>query len=166
MVRKLLDEDSVKDVKYGAPLYNFIDPTKKENKKGYIPPFKVGFSSKDTAVKFRDASLKKAKEEGSEYKETYFSFYQSFGTKVRSILMWGLCDVIKTDEKEVWVNQQASKHTLQIKENGRIVRSLSFVKAMIKFKDKVPQKAIDEATKVAKKHFFGKLEKTFIVLKD
>jgi hypothetical protein len=166
LVKKLLNDTAVKDVKYAATLYNFIDPTKKDNKEGYIPPFKIGFSSKDTAVKFRDAALKKAKEDGSEYKDTYFTFYQSFGTKVRSILMWGLCDAIKTDEKEVWVNQQASKPTLQIKENGRIVKSLTFVKAMTEYKDKVPQKAIEEATKVAKKHFFGKLEKTFIVLKD
>jgi hypothetical protein len=166
LVKKLLDDKSAGDVKYGAPLYNYIDPTKKENKEGYIPPFKVGFSCKDTAIRFRDAALKKAKEEGSEYKETYFTFFQSFGTKVRSILMWGLCDAMKTKEKEMWVTQQAAKPVLQIKENGRITKSLSFVKAMTEFKDKIPEKTIEEATKVAKKHFFGKLEKTFIVLKD
>jgi hypothetical protein len=133
---------------------------------GLVPPFKIGFSAKDVAVKFRDEAVKKAKEDGSEYKDTYFSFYQSIGTKVRCVLMWAICDVIKSTERECWVTQNLAKPTLQIKEGGRIIKSLTFVKAVNEYRDKIPAKAIEEATKIAKKHFSGKLEKTFIVLKD
>ncbi len=166
LVTKFTDTETTKCVKFAAPLYNFIDPSKKDNKEGYIPPFKIGFSSKDAAVRFRDAAVKKAKEDGSEYKDTYFTFYQSVGTKVRCMLMWSVCDIIKTENREAWVNQQVPKPTLQIKEGGKIVKSLSFVKTIEEYKEKIPEKAIEEATKVAKKHYYGKLEKTFIVLKD
>ncbi len=166
LVKTFLNEDAAAGVKYAAPLYSFVDPTKKDNKEGLVPPFKIGFSSKDMAVKFRDMAVKKAKEEGSEYKDTYFSFYQSFGTKIRSLLMWGICDTIKTKDRECWVNQNLAKPTLQIKEDGRIVKTLSFVRAMTDYKDKIPAKTIEEATKLAKKHFAGNIQKIFLVLKD
>jgi hypothetical protein len=53
-----------------------------------------------------------------------------------------------------------------MKENGRITESLTFVKAMVKYGDKVPVKAIEEATKLAKKSFGGNLKETFVILKD
>ncbi len=166
IVKEFLDQEAANNVKYCAPLYSFVDPTKKDNKAGLVPPFKVGFASKDVAVRFRDAAVKKAKETDSPYKDTYFSFYQSFGTKVRCLLMWGICDSLKTPLRECWVNQNLAKPTLQIKENGRITKTLNFVKAMSEYKDKIPGKTIEEATKIAKKHFSGNLEKIFMVLKD
>jgi hypothetical protein len=166
LVAKILDEEAVNLVKYGATLYATIDPTKKDNMAGLIPPFKIGFSSKEVAVKFRDTAVKKAKEEGSEFKNTYFTFFQSPGTRVRVMLMWSVAGALKTDANETWVTQNNSKPLLQVKEGNKIVKSLTFVKTMLAYKDKVSQKAIDEATKLAKKHFSGKLEKTFIVLKD
>jgi hypothetical protein len=170
LVKDILDEEAAKNVKYAAPLYSFVDPTKKDNGAGLVPPFKIGFSSKEIGVKFRDAAVKKAKEEGSTYKDTYFSFYQCFGTKVRSILLWGAVEAAKGPEKdsgrEVWVTQNSPKPALQVKEGGKIVKTISFVKAMTDYKGKIPQKTIDEAYKIARKHFAGKLEKTFLVLKD
>ncbi len=166
LVKEILDEEASKAVKYAAPLYSYIDHTKKDNKEGLVPPFKVGFAYKDVACRFKEAAVKKSKEEGSTYKQTYFTFYQSFGTKIRSILMWGACDSIKTTEKEAWVNMGAAKPTLQIKEGGRIIKTLTFVQAMNEYKGKIPTKALEEAAKLAKKHFPGKIEKTFIVIKD
>ncbi len=77
-----------------------------------------------------------------------------------------ILDALKTDQNEVWINQTLAKPTLQVKEGGKITKTLSFVKVITEYKDKIPQKAIDEATKVAKKTFAGNLEKTFLVLKD
>jgi hypothetical protein len=166
IVAKILDQDAAKTVKYGAPLYSFIDPTKKDNAAGLVPPFKIGFSSKEAAVRFREAALRKAKEVGSNYKNTYFTFFQSAGTRVRTMLLWSLVDGLKTETREAWVAQNASKPTLQVKENGRITDSLTFVKAMTKYGDKIPRKTIEEATKLAKKNFSGNLKETFVVLED
>jgi hypothetical protein len=153
-------------VKYGAPLYSFIDPTKKDNAAGLVPPFKIGFSSKEVAIRFREAALKQAKEANSVYKNTYFTFFQSAGTRVRTMLLWSLVDGLKTETREAWVAQNAAKPTLQVKENGRISESLTFVKAMTKYGDKIPKKTIEEATKLAKKNFTGNLKETFVVLED
>jgi hypothetical protein len=165
LVAKILDQAAAKEVRYAAPLFAFIDPSKKDNRPGLIPPFKIGFSTKDGAVRFREAALKKSKEEGSEFKETYFSYFQSTGTRIRTMLMWSVCDAIKSNTTDCWVNQ-TSKPTLQIKEGGRIVKTLSFVNTMVEYKDKISRKTIDEATKLAKKGFAGNLEKIFIVIKD
>jgi hypothetical protein len=168
LVGEILGQESVIGVKYAAQLYSFVDPTKKDNQAGLVPPFKIGFSTKDLAVKFREAGIKLSKQEGIEnvYKGVYFSFFQSSGTRVRLILMWSIADALKTDQNEVWINQNQAKPTLQIKEGGKIIKTMSFVKAVLEYKDKIPQKAIDEATKIAKRNFAGNLEKTFLVLKD
>jgi hypothetical protein len=160
LVKEILSQEAAADIKYCAPLYSFVDPTKKDNKAGLVPPFKIGFAAKDMAVKFRDAAVKKAKEVDSLYKDTYFSFYQSFGTKVRCLIMWGICDTIKSKDRECWVNQNLAKPTLQVKENGRIVKTLSFIKAVAEYKDKIPNKTIEEATKIAKNTIPEILEKS------
>jgi len=166
LVGEILGEDAIRGVKYAAQLYSFIDPSKKDNQAGLVPPFKIGFATKDMAVKFREEGIKLSKEEGNTYKGVYFSFFQAPGTRVRLILMWSVADALKTDQNEVWINQTLAKPTLQVKEGGKITKTLSFVKVIAEYKDKIPQKAIDEATKVAKKTFAGNLEKTFLVLKD
>ena len=175
LVKDVLNESASKDVKYAAPLYSFQDPKKQDNKAGLVPPFKVGFGSKEIAMKFRDAAVKKAKEEhlgedgeklDNEYANTYFTFFQSAGTRIRLMLMWAVADAIKSKTSEVWINQNTSKPTLQVKEGGKIVKTLSFVRTMNEYKDKIPKKALEEATKIAKKTFGGQLEKTFIVIKD
>jgi hypothetical protein len=166
LVGKILDEDSVCMVKFAAPLYSYLDPTKKDNAAGLVPPFKIGFANKDIAVKFKEAGVKKSKEEGSEYKTTYFSYFQANGTRVRVILLWGVADALKSEGKDLWVTQNTPKPVLQIKEGGKITESLTFVKAMKLHKDKIEQKRLDEAKKLAKKWFAGNLEKIFIAIKD
>jgi hypothetical protein len=166
LVGEILGEDSIIGVKYAAQLYSFLDPSKKDNQAGLVPPFKIGFATKDMAVKFREAGIKLSKEDGNIHKGVYFSFFQSAGTRIRLILMWSVADALKTAQNEVWVNQNLAKPTLQIKEGGKITKTLSFVKVIAEYKDKIPQKTIDEATKLAKRSFAGNLEKTFLVLKD
>jgi len=186
LVGKILNADSAKSVKYAATLFSFIDPTKKDNKEGLVPPFKICFHTKDSAVRFREAAVKAARagrksrdametdggeeeeataEPESEYKDTYFTYFQTAGTRVRVSLMWAVADALKNKTKQVWVNQ-GSRPTLQIKEGGKIVRNLSFVKTMAEYKEKIPIKVIEDLKKSAGKAFAGQLEKTFIVLKD
>jgi len=166
LVEKILDEASSSLVKYAAPLYSYLDPTKKDNAAGLVPPFKLGFANKDVAVKFKEAGVKKSKEEGSEYKTTYFSYFQANGTRIRVALLWGVADALKSDGKDLWVTQNTPKPILQIKEGGKITESLTFVKAMKLHGDKIAQKTLDEAKKQAKKWFAGNIEKIFIAIKD
>jgi len=185
LVGKILDEESKKTVKYAATLFAFIDPTKKDNKEGLVPPFKICFHTKDGAVRFRETAVKAARagkkrrdametdeteeEEEvvpeSEYKDTYFTYFQTAGTRIRVSLMWAVADALKSKTKQVWVNQ-SSRPTLQVKEGGKIVRNLSFVKTMVEYKEKISSKVIEDIKKTAGKAFSGQLEKTFIVLKD
>ena len=50
----------------------------------------------------------------TKYESTYFTFFQSAGTRIRLSLMWAVVDAIKTPTSECWVNQNASKPTLQV----------------------------------------------------
>jgi hypothetical protein len=166
LVAKILDQDAAKQVKYAAPLYTFMDPSKKDNAVGLVPPFKVGFATKDMAIKFKETGVRKSKETGSEYKATYFTFFQAPGTRVRSTLLWAVADTLKVDGKDCWVTQNSAKPVLQIKEGGKIVETLAFVKAMMQYKNKISAKAKEEAKKLAKKHYSGNLERLFIAIKD
>jgi len=165
LVREILDDEAVEDIKFVASLYATIDPTKKDNAAGLVPPFKVGFKNREFGIKFRDQGVANAKEEGNKFSSTYFTHCQGSATRIRVSLLWAVATAIKNKNKEVWVNQGSSKPTLQIKQGGK-VRSYTFAKAMQEFGKKIPQKSIDDATKIAKKFFSGQLEKTFIVLSD
>ena len=81
------------------------------------------------------------------------------------MLLWGVADSIKSDTREVWVNQNANKPTLQVKEEGK-VKTFTFSKALADYKEKIAKKTMDEATKIAKRYFAGQLKKTFIVISD
>ncbi len=166
LVADVLGDEAASEIKFAATLYATVDPTKKDNRKGLIPPFKIGFKTKDLGVKFRETAVKLAKEEGHHLATTYFTHCQSSATRIRVQLMWAVADAIKTKTREVWVNQVSCKPTLQIKEGGKIVKSLGYIKAMADYGNKIPKKNLDDLTKTAKKFFAGKLEKTFIVLKD
>ncbi len=166
LVADVLGDEAAADIKFAATLYATIDPTKKDNKEGLIPPFKIGFKTKDLGVKFRETAVKLAKEEGHHLATTYFTHCQSSATRIRVQLMWAIADAIKTKDKEAWVNQVSCKPTLQIKEGGRIVKSLGYIRCMADYGNKIPKKTLDDLTKTAKKFFAGKLEKTFVVLKD
>jgi len=166
IVADILGDEAVDEIKFSSTLYATVDPTKKDNREGLIPPFKIGFKTKDLGIKFKELAVKRSKIEGSNLSTTYFTHCQSSATRIRVQLMWAVADVIKTKAKEVWVNQVACKPTLQVKEGGRIVKSLGYIKTMQEYGDKIPKKTLEDVTKIAKKFFAGNLEKTFIVLKD
>ncbi len=190
LVRKVLDDESAKKVKYATTLYSYIDPTKKDNKDGLVPPFKICFNDKTTAIRFRETAVKLARgsrprtrifdsnssfvmddnetaetENTSEFKNTYFTYFQTAATRIRVMLMWAVADALKTKDKQVWVNQN-NKPTLQVKEGGKVVKTMSFVKTMVEYKEKISAKSLSDVLKTASKQFVGQLEKTFIVLKD
>jgi len=193
------DQSSSTGIKYAATLYSFVDPTKKDNKEGLVPPFKICFHTKDLAVKFRDKAVKLAKVGlprrtfGADQDEAmntsqdqewdneaataqpepttnvcqgaYFTFYQTAATRFRTTLMWAVADVLKSKTRQVWVSQ-GNKPTLQVKEGGKVVKSLTFVQTMGEYKEKIPKKTLEEVKKAASKLYGGHLEKTFIVIKD
>jgi hypothetical protein len=199
LARKVLNDEAAKSVKYAAMLYSYVDPTKKDNKEGLVPPFKICFNTKDAAVAFREKALKMAKAgaarrtfgsdqdaeqmdqdqeqgPGAEQQQqqqrgesnvcqgAYFTYFQTAATRFRVTLMWAVADAVKTKSKQVWVSQ-GNRPTLQIKEGGK-VKSLSFVQTMLEYKEKIPQKTLEDVKKGATKLFAGRLEKTFIVIKD
>jgi len=165
LVQDVLGENAKEEVKYASTMYAYIDPTKKDNQKGLIPPFRIGFKTKDMGVKFREEAVKQAKQPGSKLSATYFTHCQSSATRIRVMLLWGIVDALKPNNQDVWVSQNASRPTLQIKENGK-VKTHSFVKAMTEYGDKIPAKVIEEATKIGNKFYQGQLKKTFLILKD
>jgi len=165
LVEDVLGAAAKEEVKYASTLYSFIDPTKRDNQKGLIPPFRIGFKTKDMGVKFREEAVKKAKLDGSKLASTYFTHCQSSATRIRVMLLWGIVDSLKPTNPEIWVSQNASRPTLQVKENGK-VRTYTFVKAMDQFGSKIAKKTLEEATKIGNKFYKGQLKKTFIILKD
>ncbi len=193
-VKVMGSQEARKAVKYAAMLYAFVDPTKKDNKEGLVPPFKICFHCKDVAVEFRDRAVALAKvgqtrrtfgaDAGDQMEDdvdeeearpanaeknccqgAYFTFYQTAATRIRATLMWAVADALKTKTKQVWVSQ-GNKPTLQVKEGGKVVKSLTFVQTMNEYKEKISQKTLDEAKKAAAKLFAGRLERTFLVIKD
>jgi len=111
LVQEILDDEAVEDIKFVASLYATIDPTKKDNAAGLVPPFKIGFKSKETGIRFRDRGVANAKEEGNKFATTYFTHCQGSATRIRVSLLWAVATAIKTKSKEVWVNQGSSKPT-------------------------------------------------------
>ena len=178
LVTDILGSDDT--VKFVATLYNNNNtiqkkkPRNKGNKEGdqaqeeepTIPPFKIVFKTKDQGVLFREKAVAKAKEEGSDLGKIYFTHMQNISTRIRTMLLWGVVDVIKKEKKEAWVNLSLNKPNIQVKEGGKIVKTLTFASAMGEYGDKIDSKVIADTTKAARWNFGGKLERLFIVLKD
>ncbi len=135
---------------------------------GLLPPFKIAFKNKEKGIAFREAAVQRSKVEGDKLHKTYFTCQQCQGTRVRTVLMWSLVDKIKDPKKgiDAWVNQSLNKPTLQVKGEEKTQKSYTFVNAMIKYKDKLDDKAKEEALKLAKKFFPGQVEKIFMVIQD
>ena len=91
---------------------------------------------------------------------------QNSSTRIRTQLMWGVVDALKKEKKEAWVNLNLNKPNIQIKEGGKITKTLTFVGAMNEYGEKIDAKVIADTTKAAQWNFGGKLERLFIILKD
>ena len=176
LVTDILGSDA--SVKFVTTLYNNNNNTNKKNrgkksKEGEneeegptIPPFKIVFKTKDQGIKFRENAVAKAKEEGSELGKIYFTHMQNNSTRIRTMLLWGVVDALKKEKKEAWVNLNLNKPNIQIKEGGKITKTLTFVGAMNEYGEKIDAKVIADTTKAAQWNFGGKLERLFIILKD
>ena len=176
LVTDILGNDE--DVKYVSTLYNNnnVNVISSKNKQGRkdkeqeagptVPPYKIVFKSKEKGILFREKAVAKAKEEGSEMGKIYFAHMLNNSTRIRTQLMWGVVDALKKQKKESWVNLNLNKPNIQIKEGGKITKTLTFAAAMNEYGDKIDPKVITDTTKAAQWSFGGKLERLFIILKD
>ena len=127
----VLGEGAENEVEFVVPLHNIA-----KNKKGdktqdnTIPPFKIVFKQKETGVAFREAGIAKSKSGEKHFEKSYFTHMQNAGTRVRTMLMWGVVDGLKKKGKECWVNQNLNKPNIQIKEGGKIVKTITYIQAM------------------------------------
>jgi len=117
-------------------------------------------------VKFREQAIAMSKEKKEGFEDTYFSHQQNAGTRVRTSLLWGVVDGLKKKGKEAWVNQNTNKPNIQIKEGGKIVKTITFVQAMQDHGNIIPKKTLEDVKKSAVWNFRNQLGRFFIVLKD
>ena len=173
LVKEIIGVDD--DVKFVTTLYNNNNTNNsKGSKRGQkekddgptIPPFKIVFKSKERGINFREKAVAKAKEEDSNMGKIYFSHMHNNSTRIRTMLMWGVVDALKKEKKESWVNLNLNKPNIQIKEGGKITKTLTFAGAMSEYGERIDPKVITETTKAAMWNFGGKLERLFIILKD
>jgi len=108
--------------------------------------------------------MSKEGKEGLE--KTYFTHQQNAATRVRSSLMWGVVMGLKKKGKDAWVNQNLNKPNIQIKEGGKIVKTLTFLQAMKEHSNMISAKTLSDVKKTAMWNFVGQLERYFVVLKD
>jgi len=88
------------------------------------------------------------------------------GDGAENALMWGVVEGLKKKGKEAWVNQNLNKPNIQIKEGGKIVKTLTFMQAMKEHSKIISAKVISDVSKSAAWNFKGQMERYFIVLKD
>jgi len=167
LVGKVLGPELESEIKFVIPLYMkgtraAVGP----NEKTFVPPFKITFKNKDVGVKFREQAIVMSKEKKEGFENTYFAHQQNAGTRVRTSLMWGVVDGLKKKGKEAWVNQNTNKPNIQIKEGGKIVKTITFVQAMQDHGNIIPKKTLEDVKKSAVWNFRNQLERFFIVLKD
>jgi hypothetical protein len=134
---------------------------------GTLPPFKIVFKTKEKGIIFREKAVARSKLVGDKLYKTYFTCQQCQGTRIRTGLMWSLVDKIKDPKKgiDAWVNQSLNKPTMQVK-GEKSQKTYSYVSAMLKYEDKLEDKAKEDALKLAKRQFPGQVEKIFIVIKE
>jgi len=130
------------------------------------PPFRLVFKTKEIGMQFSEKAVQMSKEGHKDFEKTYFAHQQNAATRIRTSLMWGVVSSFKKEGKEAWVNQNLNKPNIQIKEGGKIVKTLTFVQLMNEYGKKIPAKTLSDVTKSAKWNFGGQLERYFVVLKD
>ncbi len=131
-----------------------------------LPRFKITFKQVGDALSFKEKAITASKDPSHRLHKAYFSHQQNVGTRIRLILLWAVADHLKKENKESWVTQSAPKPALCVKHAGTQVKTYSFIEAMTSYGDKIDGKALDEAHKLARKFYYGQVEKVFIVLKD
>jgi len=166
LVKQLMGDEAEKEVKFVTTLYMKETRNPEPNEPTYLPPFKLVFKTKEAGIKFRETAVKISKEGREGFEKTYFTHQQNAATRIRSSLMWGVVAGLKKKGKEAWVNQNLNKPNIQIKEGGKIVKTLTFIQAMKEYSKLLGPKVLSDVTKSASWNFSGQLERYFLVLKD
>ncbi len=158
---------SFSSMKYISLLYfkNERRPLR-QGERNELPPFKITFKHSSDAVNFKEKAITASKDPTHRLHKAYFAHQQNVGTRIRLTLLWAVADHLKKENKESWVSQSSPKPTLMVKHNGTQVKTYSFIEAMTSYGDKIDGKPLEEANKLARKFYYGQVEKIFIVLKD
>ncbi len=135
---------------------------------GKYPAFKIVFKKKQQGIEFREKAVQKSKDPKDKLQKAYIASQQCVATRIRTIIMWGIADQVKNQAKGIdsWVNQGLNKPTLQVKGEEKFQRSYTYVNAVQRYEDKIPEKSKEEEMKLARKFFPGQIEKIFVVIKD
>ncbi len=170
LVNEVLGEGYENEVKFVSTLFTREPREPREaparDAPNFFPPFKLVFKTKETGIKFREKVVKMSKEGKEGLEKTYVTHQQNAATRIRSSLMWGVVEGLKKKGKEAWVNQNINKPNIQIKEGGKIVKTLTFMQAMKEHSKIISAKVLSDVSKTAAWNFSGQMERYFIVLKD
>jgi hypothetical protein len=157
-------------MKFISPLYtnnNRRGPRKEgEVEKKELPPFKITFKHVADSINFKEKCIAASKDPGHRLYKAYVANQQSIGTRIRLSLLWGIADILKKDGKESWVSQSHPKPSLMVKETGNLIKTYGYIEAVLNYGEKIEDKTKEEATKLAKRFFYGQVERIFIILKD
>jgi hypothetical protein len=154
-------------MKYIAPLFLRTERRPpKEGERHELPPFRITFKLISDAINFKEKAIAASKDPSHRLYKAYFAHQQNVGTRVRLMLLWAVADHLNKENKESWVNQGSPKPTLMVKHVGSQVKTYTFIEAMTSYGNKLEGKALEEANRLARRFYYGQVEKIFIVLKD
>ncbi len=155
-------------MKYISPLFLRNERRNpKEGERNELPPFKICFKLVSDAITFKEKAIVASKDPAHRLYKAYFAHQQNVGTRIRLMLMWSIADSLKKREnKDSWVSQSSPKPTLMVKHSGTQIKTYSYIEAMSSYSEKIDAKVLEEAHKLARKFYYGQVEKIFLVLKD
>ncbi len=154
-------------IKFVAMAYNEIDQTKQQGRKDLMPAFKIGFKSKENAIKFKENGTKLAKDKNGDLHKVVFAYQHCSGTRIRTQIMWKIVNKLKEQQgKEAWVNVNYTKPRIQVKSDKKFPTEYTYVAAIEKFKDLLTDDDLKEVNAQAKKFFNGQCKQLFLILKD
>ena len=168
IVLKLLSDLGVAEdeLKFFALAYSSLDPKKQASRPGQVPAFKIGFKTKETGIKFKDAGAKASKDATSNLYKVGFTHQQCSGSRIRSAVMWAIVNKLKEEGKEAWVNSATNKPRLQIKTTEKFPKDYTYIEAVNEFGQKLTKKDLKDLNDQARKFFKGQVEQVFVILKD
>ena len=153
-------------IKFVAMAYGELDQAKQARRHGTVPAFIIGFKQKQDAISFREAGAKKAKIEGGDYHKVVFAYRHCLGSRIRTMILWKIVNKLKEEGKETWVNVNMTRPKLQIKNGEKYPLEFDFVQAITKFRGKLIDPDLKEANDIARRHYKGRCQQVFLVLKD
>ena len=168
IVLKLLNDLGIgeDELKFFALAYSSLDPKKQANRIGQVPAFKIGFKTKESGIKFKDAGSKASKDSTSNLYKVGFTHQQCSGSRIRSAVLWAIVNKLKEDGREAWVNTATNKPRLQIKTGDKFPKDYSYIEAVNEFGQRITKKELKDLNDQARKFFKGQVEQVFVILKD